>query len=199
MAKIELTNKQLKLIQTALDFYSRVGILQFEEIISHPTIQNSIYDRFTPDKKLEIGDKSLRGEIVEIGNDYIKTKGNWGNAEEIKTWTDIDKIKLSPDWNEIQRTKDDIKNSLNIIKKSITGVWFGNGGHLGIHNDKTDESCREAFDIVQVIRHEFWKENKKRSEHTVDSSISLCTPESPVKVELDTLTEIRKQKLKKLK
>ena len=45
MATIKLTNKQLRLIQTALDLYSRVGILQFEEILSHPTIEKLIYKK----------------------------------------------------------------------------------------------------------------------------------------------------------
>jgi hypothetical protein len=38
MATITLTNKQLKLIQSALDLYSRIGILQLDEIINHPSI-----------------------------------------------------------------------------------------------------------------------------------------------------------------
>jgi hypothetical protein len=200
MAKIELTNNQLRLIQRALDFYSRVGILQFEEIVRHPTIDNSIDEQFTPKKKLEVGDETMRGEIVEIGKKFIKTKGSWGKGEEIKKWTDIDKIKLSPDWSEIHRLRDQITYHFNHIKCMIDGEnQFSNGGHLGIHHKKVDESCREAFDIVQVIRHEFWKADEKRSTITVDSSISLCTSAPQVKVELDTIANIRKQKLIKIK
>jgi hypothetical protein len=199
MAKIELTNAQLILVQTALDFYARVGCLQFEEIIRHPTIDNSIDEQFTSKKKLEVGDDTMRGEIVEIGKKFIKTKGSWGKGEEIKKWTDIDKIKLSPDWGEIHRLRDQLNYHFNHIKCMIDGeTQFSNGGHLGIHNPKVDESCREAFDIVQVIRHEFWKEDPKHSTITVDSSISLCTSAPQVKVGLDTIAEIRKQKLKKI-
>ena len=94
MAKLELTNDQLQLIQKALDFYSRVGIMQFERILDHPTIDNVIEDKFRPKKELEVGDRTERGEIVEITKKHIKTKGSWGKGEEVKTWKDIDNIKL---------------------------------------------------------------------------------------------------------
>lgn len=198
MATITLTNKQLRLIQSALDLYSRIGTLQLDEIISHPSIDNYIDDRFTEKKVLEVGDKTMRGEIVEVGKKYIKTKGSWGNGEEIKTWTDIDKIKLSPDWEKVQKTRDNVKNSLNIIKRAITGEYYGDGANLGIHNNKVDESCRDAFDLVQCIRHEFWKENPKRSNITVDSSINLINEENKIEVKLDTIKDVRKQKIKKI-
>ena len=198
MATIKLTNKQLRLIQTALDLYSRVGILQFEEILSHPTIEKLIYKKSTINKKIEVGSDTMRGKVVEIGDGYIKTKGSWGNGEEIKTWTDVDEIKLSPDWNVYHKTNDNIKNVLTNIKTEITGEIFGRSGSLGIHNDDTDASCREAFDIIQVIRHEFWKENPDSRISTVDANISLITPEPSVTVQLDTISEIRKRKLTKL-
>ena len=197
MATITLTNEQLRLIQTALDLYSRIGILQFERILEHPTIDNLITSQFTPKKELKVGDNTVRGEIVEINKKYIKTKGSWGKGEEIKKWTDIDKIKLSPDWGKIHETNDNIKNILNNIKNIISKENLGHGS-LGIHNKDVDNSCREAFDIIQVIRHEFWKENKNRSNITVDSSISFISNTKPVKVTIDTIKEIRNQKMKKL-
>ncbi len=198
MATIKLTNKQLRLIQKSLDFYSRIGCLQFEEILSHPTIDNAIDSQFTPDKELEIGDDTMRGKIVEIGDGFIKTKGTWGNGEEIRTWTDVDKIKLSPDWTGLQHKTDEIRLSLTMLKNLISGEHFSNGGHLGIHSKKTDESCREAYDIVQVIRNEFWKEQPNKSSITVDSSINLSTSEPVVQVQLDTIKDIRKEKLNKI-
>jgi len=48
-------------------------------------------------------------------------------------------------------------------------------GSWGIHSSNVDNSCREAFDIIQVIRHEFWKRNPKRSDITVDSSIHFTS------------------------
>jgi hypothetical protein len=198
MATIKLSNDQLRLIQKALDFYSRVGILQFEEILNHPTIDNAIDNQFTPKKELEVGDDTMRGKIVEIGKGYIKTKGSWSKGVEIRTWTDVDKIKLSPDWSSVHDTKDKIKDFFTQIKHMISGEYFGNGNY-GIYNDSVDESCRKAYDIIQIIRHEFWKSNPIRSEMTVGSSINLSHPESKVEVELDTIKEIRKQKLDKIK
>ena len=58
------------------------------------------------------------------------------------------------------------------LKKIITGQNLGPGGNLGIHNDMLHESCREAFDMHQVIRHAFWKIDPGRSQMTVDSSVS---------------------------
>jgi hypothetical protein len=42
-------------------------------------------------------------------------------------------------------------------------------GSWGIHHPSVDDTCRMAFDIVQVIRHERWKRNPNRSTMTVDS------------------------------
>ena len=72
MATLELNNEQLRLIQKALDLYSRIGILQFDMILEHPTIEDLIINRNTTKKDLEIGDKTMRGEIVEMTKKKIK-------------------------------------------------------------------------------------------------------------------------------
>jgi hypothetical protein len=41
----------------------------------------------------------------------------------------------------------------------------------GIYNEDVHDTCRIAFDIIQVIRHERWKRNPERSSATVDSHI----------------------------
>ena len=53
--------------------------------------------------------------------------------------------------------------------------------------------------MIQIIRHEFWKENPNRSNITVDSSTHLSHPDDAVKVELDNIKDIRKRKLNKIK
>lgn len=199
MAKIELNNEQLRLIQHALDLYARVGTMQLEVLLDHPSINNLIDDRCTEKKeKLEVGDKTTRGEIIEIGEDYIKTTGTWNATEEIKIWKDINKIKLSPDWDKIHATRDAVSANLLEVKRLVIGSEFGRGANLGIYNPKVDESCRVAYDMIQVIRHEFWKENEKRSTMTVDSSTHLSFPDSSITVKLDDIKDIRKQKLKNL-
>lgn len=195
MAKLELTNKQLRLIQTALDLYSRIGILQFEEILRHPTIEQGVEDRFRSKKKLEVGDKTERGEIVEITKKHIKTKGRWNGEEEVKTWKDIENIKLSTDWTSVHKTNDDAADLLAEVKRLVSGESYGRNGSYGIHNPKVDTSCRDAFDIVQVIRHEFWKADPKRTNMTVDSHVHITgsckLPQAEIDVE-EYLNEIKK-------
>ena len=184
MATITLNNEQLRLIQKALDFYSRIGVGQFSEILEHPTFEKSVVRQFTPKKELEVGDRTMRGEIVEIGKGYIKTKGSWGNGEEIKKWTDIENVYLSPDWSLLHEKEDEIKNQLNVARNMLYGEEMGQNGSWGIYNQNVDESCREAWYLIQHIRHAFWLENPDRSSSTVDSSIdSRACPN--VKVKLD--------------
>ena len=62
---------------------------------------------------------------------------------------------------------------------------IGTHGSLGIYNEHVDESSRVAYDILQVIRHEFWKANPNRSEHVVMASTHLSTKDSDkIKVDL---------------
>lgn len=195
MAKLELTNKQLRLVQTALDLYSRIGILQFEEILRHPTLEQVIEDRFRSKKPLEVGDRTERGEIVEITKKHIKTKGSWGNGEEIKTWKDIENVKLSTNWTSVHKTKDEISDLLAEVKRLVSGEHYGRNASYGIHNKNVDTSCRDAFDIVQVIRHEFWKANPHSSSITVDSSVHITGSCKLPKAEIDVeeyLEEIKK-------
>ena len=185
MATLELNNEQLRLIQKALDLYSRIGILQFDMILEHPTIEDLIINRNTTKKDLEIGDKTMRGEIVEMTKKKIKTKGSWGKGEEIKTWTDVENVKLSPDWNSVHFDRDEFRKKCNELKKIVSGENYGTHGNMGIYNPKVDQSARDAYDLVQVIRHEFWKANPNRSSITVDSSVHINSKNSNIKVQID--------------
>ena len=186
MAKIELNNDQLRLIQKALDFYSRVGQGNFNEIVEHPTFEKSLHRQFSPNKPFEVGDKTMRGEIVEIDKKgkWIKTKGSWGNGEEVKKWTDLENVMYSPDWETLHAMEESIKKQLNITRNLLYGEEIGQNGFWGIYNEKVDESCRESYNIIQCLRHEFWKQNPNRSSATVDSSVDSWI-KNKVKVELD--------------
>ncbi len=177
MAKIELTNEQLHLIQRALDLYSRIGILQFWTINEHPSIANIIEDRFTSKEPLKVGSRTIRGEVIEINKKSIKTKGSWGNGEEIREWKDIENVKLSPDWSNVHAVRDAVRMLGGGIASQITGdINYANGNaSYGIHHPNVDDTCRQAFDMIQVIRHEFWKDNENRSSVTVDSSIHFTS------------------------
>jgi len=174
MNTLTVTDQQLSIIQEALDFYSRIGIGQFNVIKDHPTFQEHLYNEFAPKKELEVGDRTQRGEIVEIHpkKKWIKTKGRWGNGEEIKKWTDVDKIKHSTDYSKYHDVRDIVDAALVYPRNRLMNdLDFPQHGSWGIHNENVDDSCRIAFDIIQVIRHERWKQNENRSHATVDSHI----------------------------
>lgn len=175
---IECNEKQLQLIQRALDFYSRIGIGQFTVIKEHPTFENHLYKVCAPDKTPEVGDRTPQGKILEIkdGKALIngsidKKKGGWCDKPE---WKKLKDVELSTDYSKYHHIRDvadvmftDARNHL-IQDRSV-----GTNGSWGIYNDKVDESCREAFNLIQVIRHEFWKLNPNRSSATVDSSVDI--------------------------
>ena len=121
--KLELDEQQLKLISKSLDFYSRIGIGQFKEVISHPTFEKIIYENH---KK---------------------------------------------NWSEIHNTRDIAEDILHNGFRVLTNSEIPRNGSYGIHNKKVDESCREAYDLHQDIRHYFWTQNENRSPITVDSSV----------------------------
>lgn len=198
MAKIELTNDQLRLVQSALETYSRAGILQWRYVYDHPSVQNFLQESCTQGKEIKVGSQTMRGEVVEIGDGYIKTKGTWGNGEEIRKWTDIEKIKLSPDWGKYHEKKQKIEKLFGEINRIILDdPMYPDQASPGIHNKNSYDSL-EAFDIIQVIRHEFWKANPNKTSSTVDSHVSINTDSPKVNVTLDTVKDIRKQKLRNI-
>jgi hypothetical protein len=136
MAILEVNNDQLKLIQRALDLYSRIGIGQFSVIKDHPTFE-----------------KHLANQLV--GDDG---KTDYGQYHIVRD--SIDATLVQP------------RNML------IQEPNHPRNGSWGIHNPNVDESCREAYDLIQVIRHEFWKADDNRSDMTVNSNIYLTTKDS---------------------
>lgn len=175
MATLTVTNEQLRLIQSALDMYSRIGIGQMWVIKEHPTFYNVLRDKLRPKKELEVGDKTERGEIVEITKDSIKTKGTWNTKEEIKEWKDVENVKLSIDYSLLHDIQNKGEKILNQGRNILLQEELHDNASYGIYNTNVDNSCRVAFDIIQVIRHEFWKADPNRSSVTVDSSVHLST------------------------
>ena len=174
MATLTVTDKQLRLIQSALDFYSRVGIGQMWAIKDHPTYQQALYEKLRPKKKIEVGDSTEQGEVIEMGRGYIKTKGWWNTKDEIRKWKP-NQVKLSIDYEQYHNIRDTSEKVLNTGRNMLLQEEIPNNGSWGIHHPNVDETCREAFDILQVIRHEFWKANPDRSDITVDSSIHFTS------------------------
>ena len=193
MNKLELTDEQLFLVGQALELYSRIGIGQFNVIKDHPTFEQHLHNEFRiKTGPLEIGDKTPRGVIVEFAKNgkWIKTKGSWGNGEEIKKWTDVENITHSTDYSKYHAVRDEVDKALIIPRNLLYNEdSIGQHGSWGIHHPSVDDSCRMAFDIYQVIRHERWKRNENRSTITVDSHLHFThrkdNSSSAIKCEMD--------------
>ena len=143
MATLKVSEEQLRLIQQALDFYSRVGIGQFNAIKDHPTFERHLHNEF----------KDENGKT-----DYER----YHNVRD-----SVDMMLIQP------------RNML------YNDSSIGKNGSWGIHNPKVDDSCRDAYDLIQVIRHEFWKQTPNRSSITVDSNVHLTdSKNSNIEVEL---------------
>ena len=131
MATLKVSEEQLRLIQQALDFYSRVGIGQFNAIKDHPTFEAHLHNEF----------KDENGKT---------------------------------DYGHYHSVRDEVDSILHVARNVLyNDSSIGKNGSWGIHNPKVDDSCRDAYDLIQVIRHEFWKQNPDRSSATVDSSITF--------------------------
>lgn len=89
------------------------------------------------------------------------------------------------DYSEYHRLRDEVDEQLNVARNMLYNEFtMSHNGSWGIYNPKVDDSCREAFEMIQVIRHEFWKANPKRSSVTVDSSVDGWIKDK-INVELD--------------
>jgi hypothetical protein len=189
MATIEVTKEQLQLIQRALDFYSRIGIGQFTEIKDHPSFERSLEKACTPKKTPEIGDSTPQGKILKVKRGYALIAGSvkdnrWNEEHE---WKKLKDVKLSPDYGKYHEIRDIVDNRLTECRNLlIQDFTVGRNGSWGIFNEEADDSCRVAYDLVQVIRHEFWKAYPKRSMMTVDSSVQIWTNDGDkIKCSLD--------------
>lgn len=190
MAKIECSDSQLRLIQKALDLYSRVGMGQFTEIKNHPTFERHLYEVCTPKKTPEVGDRTPQGEVLEIKDGKALINGSVKNGmwDKEPEWKKLEDVKLSTDYSKYHKLRDEIDEQLNIARNMLYNESIGVNGSWGIYNPKVDESCREAYNMVQVIRHEFWKANPKRSSITVDSSVDSWIKDK-IEIKLDEYEE----------
>ena len=200
---LEVTNDQLILIQQALDMYSRIGIGQLDVIKDHPSFQMSLEEACIPDKTPEIGDRTAQGSILKIKRGHALISGSVRNNKwsEEHEWKKLKDIKLSVDYSKYHSIRDNVDA---IFAQGRNYLWqdfrYGKNGGYGIHSPKVDETCRVAYDLVQVIRHEFWKKNPKRSFITVDSSVNLSTKNSDLivcKLDMD-IDKVRDIKLKEI-
>lgn len=56
----------------------------------------------------------------------------------------------------------------------------------GIHSPDVDKTCLEAYDLIQVIRHEFWKADPNSPKYVVSADVTLWTKDGDkIKCEID--------------
>lgn len=177
---IETSLENAMLIERALDFYARIGIGQWTEIKNHPTFENCLYKLCTPNKEIEVGDKTPQGEVKEIkdGKALISGSVKDGKWDAEWEWKKLEDVELSTNYSQFHSIRDNIDKELSKVRDELCGTRSGVNGSWGIYNESVDESCRIAFDIQQVIRHERWKINPNRSSATVDSHIHFSSPSS---------------------
>jgi hypothetical protein len=173
MYKVTLEKDEIFLIITALDLYSRLGIGQFGEIMDHPTFERALYEYCIPKKIPEIGDSTPQGKILDIKGNKVLINGSVskeGKWQDVKEWKKIQDVKLSTDFTMYHSIRKEVEQVLITQRNILTGDHsIGVNGSWGIHNPKVDDTCRQAFDIIQVLRHKFWDGNSM----TVDSGIHL--------------------------
>lgn len=179
--QVSCSREQLRLIQFALDFYSRIGIFQFEEIFHHPSVDKVLKRSCTVEKEIKVGTKCMQGVVVKITKNKIHCEGQWSGKKEIRKFNK-DEVTICPDWGNYHAIKDDVRMRLNAIKNLINNTLYN--GHFGIHSNEIDESCRTAYDLLQIIRHEFWKKNPDPKMCTVDSSVHLTGDNTNFKVSI---------------
>ncbi len=123
--KIELNKEQLVLLSKALEFYARIGILQFDKILEHPTIKNINQEKYRHKGEVTLNSETERGRVVEIGDGYIDTEGSWGNGIEVKRWYDLENVKLSIDWNRYHDRVSSLEGILSTFKHLLTDGEMG--------------------------------------------------------------------------
>tara|TARA_R110001606_G_C15169976_1_gene628042 strand:+ start:38 stop:634 length:597 start_codon:yes stop_codon:yes gene_type:complete len=196
MNNLEITDEQLTLIQQSLDFYSRVGAGQFTVIKDHPSFQRNLEDICRPEKEIEVDDKTPQGKVLEVKGgkaliDGSVVDGRWNKKSE---WKKIEDVKLSTDYTRYHSIRDVVDNRLSEARNTLINDFsVGTNGNWGIYNKRVDDTCRMAFDIVQVIRHERYKQRGDNS-HTVDSSVHFShTRDSSSNMIKCILTKINKE------
>jgi hypothetical protein len=158
MNKLHLTDDQLSLVQSALDFYSRIGIGQFEQIKEHPTFEEFLYKVCQPKREPVVGDRTPQGEILEIKNGKAlingsvdKKTGRWCKK---RAWKKLKDVNLSTDYGKLHDIRKIVDASLIYPRNMLLqDMEMPQHASWGIYHEDAHDTCRMAFDIIQVIRH----------------------------------------------
>lgn len=191
---IEVTEEQAGLLINVLDNYSRIGTLQFNRIENHPTISNLIEKKCTPiSKKFKVGQtvqvpNKLLGTIREIHKDKLTvdvTCLNVGANQkqntkiELKSYN-IKEVSHTVDWHKYHSMVEDFNNSLEPAR-CLLYKFNGVNHSLGIYSKYVDDSCRDAYDMLQIIRNELYKDTDNFS-NSLASTVVLSGKKGDIKI-----------------
>lgn len=88
-------------------------------------------------------------------------------------------------WDNHRSEYQDIGNDELLKARNILfDMNYGLNGSYGINSDKVSDYARLAQDIIEVMRHETWKNNPERMEGTIDSHITLRSSFEPHKIKV---------------
>jgi hypothetical protein len=100
------------LVERALDFYSRVGIGQFDVIKEHPTFESYLYEVCTPNKVPDVGDRTPQGEILEVKDGKALINGSvseeTGHWCDTPVWKKLEDVKLSTNYTRYHEIRDNV-------------------------------------------------------------------------------------------
>lgn len=155
MNTLHLTDKQLEVVEKALEFYARIGIGQFTEIKDHPTFENHIENMCRPNKTPDVGDSTAQGKILEIDTDNEKAlingsvkNGRWCKDKE---WKPLSEVVLSPDYTKYHELRDKVDNALKDPRNMLIGEDIPTNGSWGINHKNVDETCQIAMELKSDI------------------------------------------------
>jgi len=78
----------------------------------------------------------------------------------------VEEIKWHP---AVQGRKSMALDSLLRQLKPVIFPELSSHAYFGIHSDKVPDEARQAFDILQVIRHQMWISNGREPRYVVDA------------------------------
>lgn len=168
---INCTEKELYLIASCLEFYTRVGIGQMNAICNHPSFEKIIEGLCTPNRSPIVGDSTPQGKVLEISNGKCLINGSVKNGKwcKDKEWKKIKDVKISPDYSLYHKIMMTLVNELSAARDKAFNKNIGASGNFGIFNKQVDDSCRIAYHLKQEINHELWKNQDNKLNYSISS------------------------------
>ena len=106
---------------------------------------------------LDVYSRLGSGQIEELEN-------HWGiNEFQINKHT----IEGATNYADYHEEKDNLRQFINAYKNLL--FMMAPNASYGIHADAISDTCRQSWDMIQVIRHEVWKQDPERTNFGVNA------------------------------